>query len=85
LERIARHAKGTSSASPVEAREERAVAANGWTLDELWRELAAWEEALHAEGYSQSTVWTYIRGSHSFLRWLGEQAGRADAAQQSPR
>lgn len=61
------------------------MAEDRWTLDELWRQLAVWEEALYAEGYSQSTVWTYIRGAQTFLRWLGGDAGPAGSPETAPR
>lgn len=49
------------------------MAQESWTLEELRHQLEVWEEELHAQGYSQSTVWTYIRGAQSFLRWLDRQ------------
>lgn len=55
-----------------------------WTLEDLWHEVASWEEELHAQGYSQSTVWTYLRGSHLFLRWLAGGASEAATSETGP-
>lgn len=55
------------------------MAQQSWTLEQLRHQLSVWEEQLHQEGYAQSSVWTYIRGAKSFLRWLGQDADASPA------
>ncbi|MFT3855093.1 MAG: hypothetical protein QM733_20515 [Ilumatobacteraceae bacterium] len=42
-----------------------------WTLPDLHRQLARFEDELRAAGYTDAAVARFVDGSRDFVRWLG--------------